>query len=70
MEKVKGSGFRFMKTICDCISVAARQAREAEIDVPAKRRFHLMNESGDASSADSVKGIYMLNISTLKISID
>ena len=39
-----------MKPICDCFSVAAKQAREAEIDVPSKRRFRLMYASGDADS--------------------
>lgn len=51
MGKVKENVCRIMKTICNCFSVAARWAREAEIDVPAKRRFRLMNASGDASSA-------------------
>ena len=34
-----------VKPICTCISVAARQAREAEIDVPSEAM------SGEASSA-------------------
>ena len=40
-----------MKPICDCFSVAAKQAREAEIDVPSKRRFRLFYASGDADSS-------------------
>ena len=40
-----------VKPICTCISVAARQAREAEIDVPSKRRFRQEAMSGEASSA-------------------
>lgn len=40
-----------MKPICTCFSVAARQAREAEIDVPSKRRFRQGALSGEASSA-------------------
>jgi len=39
-----------MQTICDCISVAAKQAREAEIDIPSKRRFSLMHASGEESA--------------------
>jgi len=51
MEKWKESMCRRMQTICNCFSAASRQAREAEIDVPSKRRFHLLYGSGDASSA-------------------
>ncbi len=40
-----------MKPICDCVSVAAKQAREAEIEVPSKRRFREMLASGEASVA-------------------
>jgi hypothetical protein len=39
-----------VKPICTCFSVAARQAREAEIDVPSKRRFRQEALSGGASS--------------------
>ena len=42
---------RAIQTICNCYSVASRQAREADIDVPSKRRFRLMYASGDASTA-------------------
>jgi hypothetical protein len=42
---------RRMQTICNCISEASRQARDADIDVPSKRVFHLMYASRDASSA-------------------
>jgi len=42
---------RRMRTICNCFSAASRQAREAEIDVPSRRRFRLLYESGDASFA-------------------
>jgi hypothetical protein len=40
-----------MKPICKCFSVAFEQAREAEIDVPSKRRFRLFYASGDADSS-------------------
>lgn len=40
---------RKMHPICNCFSVALKQAREAEIDVPAKRRFRLIFASGDTS---------------------
>ena len=42
---------RAMKPICNCISVAAQQAREAEIDVPSKRSFRQRATAGEASSA-------------------
>ena len=42
---------RAMKPICNCFSVAAKQAREAEIDVPSKRRFRLLYASGDTDSS-------------------
>ncbi|TFG59711.1 MAG: hypothetical protein E4H29_03810 [Deltaproteobacteria bacterium] len=51
MEKVKKTVFGRMQTICNCFSAAFKQAREAEIDVPSKRRFRMMYASGDASSA-------------------
>jgi hypothetical protein len=41
---------RRMQTICDCISEASRQARDADIDVPSKKRFRLVYGSGDALS--------------------
>lgn len=41
---------RKIHPICDCFSVAFKQAREAEIDVPARRRFRLIFASGDTSS--------------------
>ncbi len=40
-----------MKPICTCFSVAAKQAREAEIDVPSKRRLRQGVLSGEPSSA-------------------
>jgi hypothetical protein len=40
-----------MKPICNCFSVSVKQAREAEIDVPSKRRFRLFYASGDADSS-------------------
>jgi len=40
---------RGMEAICNCISAAAKQAREAEIDLPSKRRFSLMYASGEES---------------------
>jgi hypothetical protein len=51
MEKVKKSVFGRMKTLCSCFSAVAQQTREAEIDVPSKRRFRMMYASGNASSA-------------------
>jgi hypothetical protein len=52
MEKktVKDRMCRVLEPICTCFSVAARQAREAEIDVPSKRRFRQEALSGEASS--------------------
>ena len=49
MGKWKESVCRGMQSICNCISVAAKQAREAEIDIPSKRRFSLMYTSGEDS---------------------
>jgi len=49
MGKWKESICGKMQTICDCISVAAKQAREAEIDLPSKRRFSLIYASGEES---------------------
>ena len=43
--------WRALKPLCNCVSVAARQAREAEIEVPSKRRFRQILESGEASFA-------------------
>jgi hypothetical protein len=40
-----------VKPICNCFSVAAKHAREAEIDVPSRRRFRQGALSGEASSA-------------------
>jgi len=40
-----------MKPICNCFSVAAQQAREAEVEVASKRRFRQMLASGEASLA-------------------
>ena len=42
---------RAMQPICNCVSVAARQARDAEIEVPSKRRFRQILASGEASFA-------------------
>ena len=42
---------RAMKPICNCFSVAARQAREAEIDFPSSRRFRQMFASEEGSVA-------------------
>ena len=42
---------RAMKSVCNCFSVAAQQAREAEIDIPSKRSFRQRATSGEASSA-------------------
>lgn len=49
MGKWKESICRRMQTICNCFSVASRQAREAEIDVPSKRRFRQMLASEEGS---------------------
>jgi hypothetical protein len=46
-------GRRF-QTVCNCFSVASKQAREAEIDLPSKKSFRLMHVSGNASSAPSM----------------
>jgi len=35
--------------VCDCFSVALSRAREAEIDVPAKRSFRQIYASGNGS---------------------
>jgi len=51
MRKWKESICGRMQTICNCVSVAARQTREAEIDVVSKRRFRQMLASGEASIA-------------------
>ena len=40
-----------MEIICNCFSAAARQAREAEIDLPSKRSYRLIYGSGNESSA-------------------
>ena len=40
---------RKMHPICNCFSVALKQATEAEIDIPARRRFRLIFASGDTS---------------------
>jgi hypothetical protein len=50
-ESLKDRVCRAMKPICNCISVAAQQAREAEIDVPLKRHFRQRVVSGETSSA-------------------
>jgi len=47
-ERLKDRMCRVITPICNCFTVAAKQAREAEIDVPSKRRFRLGYESGDA----------------------
>ena len=51
MERLIESICRRMQTICNCFSAASKQAREAEIDVPSRRRFRLLYGSADASSA-------------------
>ena len=50
-ERWKDRVCRAMQPICNCVSVAARQAREAEIDVPSKRSYRLIYGSGNESSA-------------------
>jgi hypothetical protein len=49
MGKWKESICGRMQAICNCFSAASRQAREAEIDIPSKRRFSLMYTSGGES---------------------
>ena len=51
MGKWKESMCKRMQTICNCFSVASRQAREAEIDVPSKRSFRQMLASEEGSIA-------------------
>jgi len=50
-ERLTDRVSRAMKSVCNCFSVAAQQAREAEIDVPSKRRFRQIYASGDADSS-------------------
>ncbi len=50
-EKLADRICRMITPICNCFKVAAKQAREAEIDVPSKRRFRLGYASGDADSS-------------------
>ena len=53
-ERWKDRVCRAMQPICNCFSVAAKQAREAEIDVPSKRSFRLIYGSGNESSAPPI----------------
>ncbi|MDX1814731.1 MAG: hypothetical protein R3239_02125 [Thermodesulfobacteriota bacterium] len=64
-DRVCGS----MKPICTCFSVAARQAREAEIDYPSKRRFRLGALSGEASSAIPLDAGDGLHVATARTGI-
>jgi hypothetical protein len=50
-ERIRDRVCGALKPICNCLSVAANQAREAEIDVPSRRRFRQGALSGEASSA-------------------
>jgi len=50
-ERLRDRLCRAMKPICNCFSAASRQAREAEIDIPSKRRFRQILASGEASFA-------------------
>ncbi len=50
-EKLADRICRMITPICNCFKVAAKQSREAEIDVPSKRRFRQRVASGEASSA-------------------
>lgn len=50
-ERMKDRMCRVITPICNCFTVAAKQAREAEVDVPSKRRFRLVYASGDADSS-------------------
>ncbi len=50
----------WMGTICNCVSAAARQAREAEIDIVSKRRFRQILASGEASFALSQEEVTVL----------
>lgn len=49
-EKLTDRICRRMQIICNCFSTASRQAKEAEIDLPAKRSFRRIYASGDESS--------------------
>lgn len=60
-EKLTDRLCRKMQKICNCFSVAARQAKEAEIDLPSKRSFRRIYASGDASSGlpqDAGRGLH------------
>ena len=50
-ERLTDRMCRVITPICNCFTVAAKQAREAEIDVPSKRRFRLLYASGDTDSS-------------------
>ena len=50
-ERLIDRACRVMKPICNCISVAAQRAKEAEVEVASKRRFRQMLASGEASLA-------------------
>ena len=56
MGKWKESLSRRMQSLCTCVSVASKQAREAEIDAPSKRRFRQMLASEEGSIAISGDG--------------
>ena len=50
-ERLRDRICRKITPICNCLSVAARQAREAEIEVPSKRRIRELLASEEASFA-------------------
>jgi hypothetical protein len=50
-ERLRDRICRAIKPICTCFSFAARQAREAEIDIPSRRSFRQMFASGEGPIA-------------------
>lgn len=46
-EKLSDRLCRKIRPVCDCFSVALRQAREAETDVPSKRSFRRIYGPGN-----------------------
>jgi hypothetical protein len=51
MGKWKESICRWMQTICHCFSDASRRTKEAEFEIPSKRRFRMMLASEEGSIA-------------------
>jgi hypothetical protein len=51
MERAIGHKSSRLQTIRRCISVAFHQARQSEVEVPSKRSFRLLYETGNAPAA-------------------